>query len=64
MEQALAFIRLRMSQIGTDLQVYRDLGPTYADEQIKLIAVIGELENLTATLEAFMVVNSASTDND
>ena len=27
MEQALAFIRLRMSQIGMDLQVYKDLGP-------------------------------------
>lgn len=64
MEQALAFIRLRMSQIGMDLQVYKDLGPAYTDEQVKLVAVLGELENLTKALETFMVVNSASTDND
>ena len=64
MEQALAFIRLRISQIGMDLQVYKDLGPAYADEQHKLAAVLGELENLTTALEAFLMVNNASTDND
>ncbi len=59
MEQALAFIRLRISQVGADLQVYRDLGPAYTDEQIKLVAVLGELENLAMALETFMVVNNA-----
>jgi len=59
MEQALGFIRLRISQVGADLQVYRDLGPSYADEQVRLIAVLGELENLVMALETFMVVNSA-----
>ena len=60
MEQALAFVRLRIGQIGTDLQVYRDLGPSYTDEQIKLVAVLGELENLAMALETFMVVNNAN----
>ena len=68
MEQALAFIRLRISQIGMDLQVYKDLGPAYTDEQHKLAAVLGELENLTVALETFTVVSesikNASTDND
>ena len=60
MEQALAFIRLRISQIGADLQVYKDLGPPYMDEQVKLVAVLGELENLTTALETFMAVNNAN----
>lgn len=64
MEQALAFIRLRISQIGMDLQVYKDLGPAYTDEQHKLAAVLGELENLVMALETFQTVNNASTDND
>ena len=64
MEQAIAFIRLRISQIGMDLRVYTDLGPAYTDEQHKLAAVLGELENLTTALETFMKVNNANTSND
>ena len=64
MEQALSFIRLRIGQIGMDLQVYKELGPSYADEQVRLIAVLGELENLIMALETFTAVNTASYQTD
>lgn len=63
MEQALAFVRLRIGQIGADLQVYRELGPAYTDEQMKLVAVLAELNNLAAAFEAFKAINNASTDD-
>ena len=59
-QQMLDFIRLRINQLNVDLQVYKDLGPSYADEEKKLVAVLGELENLTVAFETFMLVGKSA----
>ena len=63
MEQALAFVRLRIDQVDTDLQVYKELGATYAEEQTKLTAVLSELNNLAMSLEVFITVNNNANTN-
>lgn len=63
MQQALDFVRLRIEQIGLDLEVYRELGPVYEDEVRRVVAVLSELERIATAIETFMAVRKSASSN-
>ena len=56
-QQILDFVRLRVRQLNTDLNIYKELGPIYMEEVNRITAILGELERIETAIETFMAVS-------